>query len=885
MDMPNRRNLMILHAVDGLLTGALAGVFAWLFQKPLIKALQPFTDQLSSIGVFWILVLVFFLCATAMVPFRRQLRPVVRSVLAFPRYFHFGLIPKVLVAFVVYRALPSLTSSQDNLTACLGIVAAILGLATSYAVDSLVRSVPGIESVPAPSPAKSLQPEDWVFADRPIERLDENEFPEHLFVVKRAAERLCLLATELSPYKLPSLALVGDYGSGKTSICNMVKDSFEGEKLHGRDVPNIVFRRYEAWQFITPEATVRGLIQTISDAILEEIDAPLFWRLPERYVSAIKETGTGWLKALATLMAHSADPSAVLGEVGDTLLRLGLRLVIFIDDLDRVERHSLECQQALTEALNLLQGLPNIQYVICIGPTSRIPSGDLLKLTRFQEQMPRLEPQNVLDKIMKSRDKASGGTGYYPWAELSPGERDPLKWNRLEGGLGLTTYRIMLVELIGTPRALKTVLRETEVAWQRGLDGELNWYDLLVANALRFAEPAVFEWILRDPQTFIGHPTKLEQKKAEGNRDLITKMLKDCLGPEREERYEIVLKALTELFPAFAERVDPNAIGGESPSPSQQRISYRDYIGRYFSGGLVENEVPDQPTLRYIRLLRQEGFSKKAFEDQYLSSLERLTGSMNKVVQFAGLIPMEHVFSICDTILAWISDPQKAEVWPNPESFVSDMMGDVHGILTTAAQDAEDLDEKVNRLERLEERGRAVEKWITEKITEYSRKSPFVAIELVSRTHNSFGTSPSDLEEQLARELCDAFVSGKKAFLPAVRGSRFHLARLLYAMRNAPNYADIKLELTGKLISEANADDSKELRSQFVLSLVGVRYPARSGEIPLEAYEISVDKKNNDDLYDMNFVVPALRKWQKEGLPDKLAEKAMENLLNRYETA
>jgi len=141
-------------------------------------------------------------------------------------------------------ALPGLTSSHDNLTACLGIVAAILGLATSYGVDSLVRSVHGSESVPAPSPAKSLQPEDWVFADRPIERLDENVFPEHMYVVGRAAERLCLFTTELSPYKLPSLALVGDYGSGKTRLIRL-KRTFHHEREVGAELGEVIVSRWQ----------------------------------------------------------------------------------------------------------------------------------------------------------------------------------------------------------------------------------------------------------------------------------------------------------------------------------------------------------------------------------------------------------------------------------------------------------------------------------------------------------------------------------------------------------------------------------------------------------------------------------------------------------------
>jgi len=69
-----------------------------------------------------------------------------------------------------------------------------------------------------------------------------------------------------------------------------------------------------------------------------------------------------------------------------TLERLGLRLVIFVDDLDRLEKSAPNAQQAIAQALNQLQNVSNIQYVVAIGPTltslvdDKIVTLDLLNL-------------------------------------------------------------------------------------------------------------------------------------------------------------------------------------------------------------------------------------------------------------------------------------------------------------------------------------------------------------------------------------------------------------------------------------------------------------------------------------------------------------------------
>jgi hypothetical protein len=64
----------------------------------------------------------------------------------------------------------------------------------------------------------------------------------------------------------------------------------------------------------------------------------------------------------------------------------------------------------------------------------------------------------------------------------------------------------------------------------------------------------------------------------------------------------------------------------------------RTYLERFFASRVSESDIPDQPTLQYIRKITQSGFEAKEFDALYLSSFDKLTGPLNKVIQFAPLI-------------------------------------------------------------------------------------------------------------------------------------------------------------------------------------------------------------------------------------------------------
>jgi len=776
----------------------------------------------------------------------------------------------------------------------------VVGLLAGYPLACLVKkTLRRPEKTVISHQTEKLELDAWMADDQPIQSEAESLFSAHSGVARRILNKLLSEATQESSI-LPSIALIGPYGSGKTSICNLVEDLYRKDKKM-KNLNNVLFCRFEGWQFLSAEAAVRNLIDVATDRILELIDVSALWRIPEKYIEAVKAGGSWWSNFLDMLFGGADSPEEITSIIGDVLVRLNVRLVIFVDDFDRIEEDSFETQQAVAKALNQLQNIQNTQYVISVGPTIDIGrksgivkgSWDLLKLTRFQELVPKIDPEAVISKIRESRDNAlKDSSCYFLWAEGNERESDPFFWHQgFRHILSSVGIRGSLLGLVQTPRVLKCVLRESHAAWEGGLKGEINWYDLILANALKAAEPAVFEWIARDRDVFIEKPnpnvtepeTYANKKYAEELKQRLIERI-EGKGPAH---YEIVKDAVCELFPFFEAKMEASTCSYTQYSLApqlSQKISLRpnhgsDYIERFFAGEVPDGDISDQPTLQYIQRIMKESFNSNEFESLYLDSQEKLTGLLNKLVQFSGLIPRRLAYEICETILYWLSEPEHAKDWPEPERLIYDVLSDVFTIVDNAGsrQRVPEIDD--GAADKREE-------WLTKEVQLHTRKAPFLAVTIVEGAKEKGYKGAEKLPDVFLKRFEAEFVQNKvqdrRRLLPLLSISRFALAWLMDDIRKYLGYKDIKASFTQKILAEAENESGTDLKERIIFSLVTTTTPARSGEIRTEEHQFSVEKGKNEQKYDMSSITDALKKWYAVKWSDEIAKRAFSRLQRAY---
>jgi len=896
MRLEKRSRLILTHVLESMTIAVLGGVIVAILKRFLAQQFSSLADPLASIEQNGIVGLIVFVLACLGIAFPHSFISTLSSLKRLP--VHFGVLARVVIGVVVCLLLelkwpdPEQAWPPGAYVYSGGVLAGscIAGLMVGFGLACLTnRSHRDGKGVLSP-PVHREELDAWLADDQPVRTESESLFVAHSGVARRILQRLLSEPSQGSTV-LPSIALIGPYGSGKTSICNLVEYFYRKDK-ETRQMPELLFCRFEAWQFLSAEAAVRNLIEVAADRIRELADVAALWRIPEKYIEAIKATGGRWSNFLTILLGGRDNPEEIVSAMGDVLVRLNVRLVIFVDDFDRIEEDSFATQQAIAKALNQLQNLPNTQYIISVGPTTGTMeagkigkrSWDLLKLTRFQELVPRVDPAVVVQRTKQLRERASKNGDYYlPWSEIKENEVDPLTWHPefadVYSKIGFTGR---LIRLVNTPRILKCTLRESNQAWEKGLKGEIEWHDLVLANALKAAEPGVFEWIARDRDVFIEEPHKnvtepeilANKKHAKELEQRLTERIKS----EDPVRYEIVKEAVCELFPAFETKLK----GGESwsaPVPQwSQKIALRpnhgaDYIERFFAGCVPEGDIRDQPTLQYIRRTAGAGFNVREFESLYLDSVDKLTGPFNKIVQFAGLIPHRLAYSICDAILEWIAEPKHAECWTEPERFMHAVLPDVFTILDNAGRWEKESFPRDSAV------ADETEKWFGKMVDILTYRSPLLAVLLVQgATEKGY----KGLADKLLGHIKAAFVLSKQKLLPSLRISRFALAWLLEWLSKYDGYQEFKTPFTQSIIAEADREPATELRERIVFSLLSTTTPRRSGEVRPEEYQFSVLGQENEMRYDMGLIKEALNRWGGVTWSDEVAKRAFAQLQSAY---
>ena len=179
----------------------------------------------------------------------------------------------------------------------------------------------------------------------------------------------------------------------------------------------------------------------------------------------------------------SAKPlSGIKAELAEALADLGTRIIVFIDDVDRLEPGEI------VEVLRLVRSVadfPNVVYVLCYDPEvvakaiSRETGADgqayLAKIVPITLPVPEPEPLS-LQRMFTDKLK-----------EIEP-QPDHDAESRIYNELRLNPGRLR------TPRDVNRVLDALRFLWP-GLRGDVDFGDLVLLQLIRNANPALYKWL------------------------------------------------------------------------------------------------------------------------------------------------------------------------------------------------------------------------------------------------------------------------------------------------------------------------------------------------------------------------------------------------------
>lgn len=447
----------------------------------------------------------------------------------------------------------------------MNLIKRLFGIANTAAGESPNREKQFPETV-----EKSLS----VQVDRPIKTVSEDIFDRASFA-KQIAETIVRRG---DPSSLV-IGIYGPWGDGKTSTLAMVKEYLEPHA-------DVLSMDFNPWFYVdSTEAITRNFFNSIKNKL-------------EKSGWFSKENIGDLMAIYGKVIPHVGDAVQGVGEaitteelvetrdkVGRILRKHGKKIVIFIDDIDRLDRRDI---QTLFKLVRLSGDFDHTTYVLAFDDAivsealgEAYGSGDPLAGRRFLEKivqvplhLPPAHPNKLRDLMFAACDRVISEN------DIKLNESDgPELGHALMEAFGAT---------LRTPRRVKLFDNAISFAVPI-LKGEVRLVDQIQIEALRVFYPAIYDAVRANPNNaLIGRDRHRGQgQPAPSPIDQAIEQL-DADDTEKESIKEF----LHGLFP----RLGQMAYGDDwnSTWANEKRICSKDYFRRYFTYAVPTGDMPDR---------------------------------------------------------------------------------------------------------------------------------------------------------------------------------------------------------------------------------------------------------------------------------------------------
>lgn len=446
---------------------------------------------------------------------------------------------------------------------------------------------------------------NWLNKETPIQSSEDDLFDLAIFA-KRIAKML-----QATPLK--TIAVVGSYGCGKSSIINMIEEYLKTtESLYGNhsfttdenqiDADNIIRCKVQGWG-LQKNAAAEHILQSILLELSQSVDCLGLTSLPADYSIALSNSGSSWLKPLAVLSNTTREPFEILRKLDTVLSCTGKRMIIFLEDIDR-NTTSVATWKELTSLLDRLKDLDNISFVLAINEPS-MSYDILLRVCEHIEFVPTLPRTEILECIKLFRNICLNKYADIDIDCRTREERDAhigLKKTSQEYdvakmlGLEVNNPITVITKLLNNPRTLKSTLRHTLHSWN-SLHGEIDFDDLFIARVIYTVAPEAFAFINEYRSLLMNFDAESTsehtRKRQEENRKKLDSVWQNIKGAWSNELVKVLIDFL------FSGLIEDHFYKGNVPQ-GVLNSGIIDYWNRLNREELTSDEISDQDVLHAL---------------------------------------------------------------------------------------------------------------------------------------------------------------------------------------------------------------------------------------------------------------------------------------------
>ena len=479
-------------------------------------------------------------------------------------------------------------------------------------------------------------------ADRPIECREQDLLSRRFF-----ADAIAEQARAVPAKHGFTIAVVGEWGSGKTSVLNMVSETLEADGAACAVV------RFNPWLFGSADDLVTRFFRELSAQLgqsrsegLKDV-AKALSSLGQFLAPLSPVPGTAVAVKLLDKLTNRWNKPPTLhdkrGHLRKALAASESRVVVLIDDIDRLEASET---RKLMRLVRLTSDLPNVVFLLAfdrrhvarsLGDDEAEGGQYLDKIVQLNYNIPTFR-ETVLSGVL------------LPWLnELIEG-RDVLQidqevWGRI--------YYEVIRRLLGNLRDVKRFLYSLPVTLDT-LGQEVALADLLGLEALRVLRPSMFNTLKAHADCLVHSESGSRLLMPEDVRNSeINEELSAMLDGAEEER-DVLNSVLEIIFPATQ-----GFLGRSSYGPGwigtwrkQRRVACEEVLRIYLQGGLEEGALQSHEIRDLMEALTDERELSRLLDTL---DPQRFEGALDRLADFEKDFPVEAIPTAVPVLLNRIS--------------------------------------------------------------------------------------------------------------------------------------------------------------------------------------------------------------------------------------
>lgn len=428
-------------------------------------------------------------------------------------------------------------------------------------------------------------------ADKPVENESEDRFQRYPF-----AKRISKTIIDRKSHECLVIGINGVWGEGKSSVLNFLETELIREE-------NIEILHFNPWRYGNEDALLKSFFYKIGDVLGKKLG-----KQAQKIASYLSKYGSGNVLNYGFNLGNIAKVFAdveveqLKRKINEHLEKSEKRLVVFIDDIDRLDKDEV---YALFRLLKLTGDFSNTTYVLSFDKnmvsaaiSERFGKGEfesgesfLEKIIQVPLNLPKAQSE-TLTQYCVERIKVALAANQI---ELSTEDADRFELN----------FKSYVVTRLNTPRM--AVRYANAISFSVPLmNGEVNIADLMLLEAIKVFYPRHYDFIKQFPDYFLSSYREgdiFSRSKPDEKKELFKSQFDKFSSDLNSKEKQAVQRLIIQLFPILEDVYHNYSYSNDSIKlwTANKRICSHSYFERYFTYTVQHGEISDVVIDQFLR--------------------------------------------------------------------------------------------------------------------------------------------------------------------------------------------------------------------------------------------------------------------------------------------